>query len=83
MDDEQQAGAVELDARLRGVPPSVTRRIWIGEQASLAGLHAVLPAAFGRSDEPISDRFSARKRPVSPKNPQSQAMSALDPLCQS
>jgi hypothetical protein len=51
MDDEQQAGAVELDARLRGVSPPVTPRIWIGEQASLAELHAVLQVAFGGSDE--------------------------------
>jgi len=51
MDDEQQAGAVELDARRRGVSPPVTRRIWIGEQASLAELHAVLQVAFGWSDE--------------------------------
>jgi hypothetical protein len=51
MDDEQQAGAVELDARLRGVSPPVTRRIWIGEQASLAELHAVLQVTFGWSDE--------------------------------
>jgi hypothetical protein len=45
MDDEQQAGAVELDARVRGVSPPVTPRIWIGEQASLAELERLIAAA--------------------------------------
>ena len=51
MSTEHEVGAVRLSARLRGVSPPVTRRIWIGEQASLAELHAVLQVAFGWSDE--------------------------------
>lgn len=51
MTTEHELGAVRLSARLRSVSPPVTRRIWIGEQASLAELHAVLQVAFGWSDE--------------------------------
>jgi pRiA4b ORF-3-like protein len=51
MADEQQVGAVQLNARLRGVSPAVTRRIHIAEQASLGELHAALQVAFGWSDE--------------------------------
>lgn len=51
MSTEHEVGAVRLSARLGGVSPLVTRRIWIGEQASLAELHAVLQVAFGWSDE--------------------------------
>ena len=39
MAEEQQIGAVRLTARRRGVSPPVARRIWIGEQASLAEMH--------------------------------------------
>ena len=51
MDNERQVGAVQLNARLRGVSPPVTRRILIAEQASLGELHAALQVAFGWSDE--------------------------------
>jgi hypothetical protein len=51
MTTEHEVGAVRLSARLRGVSPLVTRRIWIREQASLAELHAVLQVAFGWNDE--------------------------------
>jgi len=51
MSTEHEVAAVRLSPRLRGVSPLVTRRIWIGEQASLAELHAVLQVAFGWSDE--------------------------------
>jgi hypothetical protein len=49
--NEQQVGAVRLNARLRGVSALVTRRIHIAEQASLGELHAALQVAFGWSDE--------------------------------
>jgi hypothetical protein len=49
--NEQQVGAAQLNARLRGVSPPVTRRIHIAEQASLGELHAALQVAFGWSDE--------------------------------
>jgi hypothetical protein len=42
MAHEQQVGAVQLNARLRGVSPPVTRRIHIAEQLSLGELHAAL-----------------------------------------
>ena len=51
MTNEQQVAAVQLNARLRGVSPPVTRRIRIAEQASLGELHAALQVAFGWSDE--------------------------------
>src|SRR5450631_4739730 len=51
MTTEHEVGAVRLRARLRGVSPPATRRIWIGEQASLAELHTVLQVVFGWSDE--------------------------------
>src|SRR5271156_906230 len=50
MDAEQQVGAVQLSARLRGVSPPVTRRLRVAEQTSLAELHAALQVAFGWSD---------------------------------
>ncbi len=51
MGAEDKVGAVQLDARLCGVSPPVTRRLVITEQASLAQLHAALQVAFGWSDE--------------------------------
>jgi hypothetical protein len=51
MGAEQKVGAVQLNARLCGVSPPVTRRLVISEQASLAQLHAALQVAFGWSDE--------------------------------
>jgi Plasmid pRiA4b ORF-3-like protein len=51
MGAENNVGAVQLNARLRGVSPPVTRRLLITEQASLAQLHAALQVAFGWSDE--------------------------------
>src|ERR1019366_9182983 len=51
MGAEDKVGAVELNARLCGVSPPVTRRLVITEQASLAQLHAALQVAFGWSDE--------------------------------
>jgi hypothetical protein len=48
---DQQVGAVQLNARLRGVSPPVTRRIHIVEQAWLGELHAALQVAFGWSDQ--------------------------------
>ena len=47
MANEQRVGAVQLNARLRGVSPPVMRWIHIAEQASLAELHAALQVAFG------------------------------------
>ena len=51
MGAEDKVGAVQLNARLCGVSPPVTRRLVITEQASLAQLHAALQVAFGWSDE--------------------------------
>src|ERR1700674_939606 len=51
MNGEQKVSAVQLNARLCGVSPPVTRRLVITEQASLAQLHAALQVAFGWSDE--------------------------------
>jgi hypothetical protein len=51
MGAEDKVGAVQLNARLCGVSPPVTRRLLITEQASLAQLHAALQVAFGWSDE--------------------------------
>jgi Plasmid pRiA4b ORF-3-like protein len=51
MAEDQQGGAVQLNARLRGVSPPVARRILIAEQALLAELHAALQVLFGWSDE--------------------------------
>jgi hypothetical protein len=51
MGAEDKVGAVQLNARLCGVSPPVTRRLMITEQASLAQLHAALQVAFGWSDE--------------------------------
>jgi hypothetical protein len=51
MEAEQKVGAVQLSARLRGVSPSVTRRLLITEQSSLAELHATLQVSFGWSDQ--------------------------------
>src|SRR6266404_6891575 len=51
MGAEDKVGAVQLNARLCGVSPPVTRRLVITEQASLAQLHASLQVAFGWSDE--------------------------------
>src|SRR6266403_699957 len=51
MGAEDKVGAVQLNARLCGVSPPVTRRLVIAEQASLAQLHASLQVAFGWSDE--------------------------------
>ena len=51
MGAEDKVGAVQLNARLCGVSPPVTRRMVITEQASLAQLHAALQVAFGWSDE--------------------------------
>jgi hypothetical protein len=51
MSAEDTVGAVQLNARLCGVSPPVTRRLVITEQASLAQLHAALQVAFGWSDE--------------------------------
>src|SRR6202047_1187133 len=49
--DGFEVGRVQLNARLCGVSPPVTRRLVIAEQASLAQLHAALQVAFGWSDE--------------------------------
>ena len=51
MGAEDRVGAVQLNARLCGVSPPVTRRLVITEQASLAQLHVALQVAFGWSDE--------------------------------
>jgi hypothetical protein len=51
MGAEDKVGAVQLNARLCGVSPPVTRRLLITEQASPAQLHAALQVAFGWSDE--------------------------------
>jgi hypothetical protein len=51
MGAEDQVGAVQLNARLCGVSPPVTRRLGITEQASLAQRHAALQVAVGWSDE--------------------------------
>src|ERR1017187_8101560 len=51
MGAEDKVGAVQLNARLCGVSPPVTRRMVITEQASLAQLHAALQVAFAWSDE--------------------------------
>jgi hypothetical protein len=51
MGAEDKIGAVQLNVRLRGVSPPVTRRLVIAEQTSLAQLHAALQVAFGWSDE--------------------------------
>jgi hypothetical protein len=51
-----------------------------GRGARERRLLGVEPFKSNVSKWPISDRFSARKLPVSPKNPRSQAMGALDPL---
>src|ERR1700722_12270706 len=51
MGAEDKVGAVQLNARLCGVSPPVTRRLVNTEQASLAQLHAALQVAFGWSDE--------------------------------
>ena len=51
MGAEDKVGAVQLNARLCGVSPPVTRRLVITEQSSLAQLHAALQVAFGWSDE--------------------------------
>jgi hypothetical protein len=51
MGAEDKVGAVQLNARLCGVSPPVTRRLVITEQASLAQLHAALQVAFGWNDE--------------------------------
>jgi hypothetical protein len=50
MGAEQQVGAAQLSAHLRGVSPPVTRRLRVAEQTSLAELHAALQVAFGWSD---------------------------------
>jgi hypothetical protein len=47
MEAEQKVGAVQLNARLCGVSPPVTRRLVITEQASLGQLHAALQVARG------------------------------------
>src|ERR1700730_17245942 len=51
MGTKDKVGAVQLNVRLCGVSPPVTRRLVIAEQASLAQLHAALQVAFGWSDE--------------------------------
>ena len=50
MADTAEIGAIQLTARLRGISPTVTRRLRIAEQATLAQLHSVLQVAFGCSD---------------------------------
>jgi hypothetical protein len=47
MGAESNVDAVQLNARLCGVSPPVTRRLAITEQPSLAQLHAALQVAFG------------------------------------
>jgi hypothetical protein len=51
MGAEQKVDAVQLNTRLCGVSPPVTRRLLITEQATLAQLHAALQVAFGWSDQ--------------------------------
>ena len=39
------------DAGRAGISPMVWRRLLVPAETSIAGLHAILQAAFGRSDE--------------------------------